>query len=73
MGEIRPVVKEIYVVENRHKSIKKAFMGFAEYRLFGARIKVVRFSNESSSRVAELSIEIMKEEFKRELTEIYEF
>ena len=51
----------------------KAFLDFSEYRFFGARIKAVGFSTELCSRIAELSIEILMENFKRELTEIFEF
>ena len=70
---MKPVVTELYVVKYRDKSKIKAFLDFSEYRLFGARIKVVNFSIKSSSRTAELSIETLMDSFKRELTEINEF
>ena len=70
---MKPVVTELYVVKYRDKSKIKAFLDFSEYRLFGARIKVVNFSTKLSSKIAELSIETLMDSFKRELTEIYEF
>ena len=61
------------MIDNRYKSVIKAFMDFVEYRLFGARIKVVGFSTDSSSRIAELSIWALMEEFKPGLKETFEF
>ena len=72
MEEMKPVVKEFYVVETRDKSTTKAFLCFLEYQLFDARIKVVGVSSEWSSRIAELSIGALTEEINCELTEIYE-
>ena len=69
---MKPVVTELYVVKYRDKSKIKAFLDFSEYRLFGARIKVVNYLTKLSSRIAELSIETLMDSFKRELTEIYE-
>ena len=70
---MKPVVTELYVVKYRDKSKIKAFLDFSEYRIFGARIKVVNFLTKLSSSIAELSIETLMDSFKRELTEIYEF
>ena len=70
---MKPVDTELYVVKYRDKSKLKAFLDFSEYRLFGARIKVVNFLTKLSSRIAELSIETLMDSFKREFTEIYEF
>ena len=70
---MKPVVTELYVVKYQDKSKIKAFLDFSEYRLFGARIKVVNYLAKLSSRIAEFSIETLMDSFKRELTEIYEF
>ena len=67
------MVTEFYVVKNRDKSKKGDFLNFSEYRLFGARIKVVGFSTKSSYRIKELSIETLMDSFKGEVTEFYEF
>ena len=70
---MKPVVTELYVVKYQDKSKIKAFLDFSEYRLFGARIKVVNYLAKLSSRNAELSIETLIDSFKGEVTEIYDF
>ena len=67
MEEIKPVVTEIYGVESRDESKIIAFLDFC------CKVKSSWFSTESSSRLAELSIWALMEEFKPGPNEIYEF
>ena len=73
MEERESLITEIYAVKSRDESKIIALLDFSEYRPFGARIKVVVFSYDSSSKIAQWSIETLMKEFKRELTEIHEF
>ena len=73
MEELKPVLTELYGFESRDKSLIIASLDFSEHRVFDARIEVISFSTELSSRFTEFSFETLMEEIKRELECIYDF
>ena len=73
MDELKPVLTELYGFESRDKSLIIASLDFSEHLVFDARIEVISFSTELSSRITEFSFETLVEEIEGELAGIYDF